>query len=236
MLGNRGGAVISGAVGGMISSTAVTAAMTTKSHTARGNTAPLVTATLIASMIMTARVILVSGFYNPAILQAIFLPALAMLIGLGGTAWYFYKQSNTQSETLQTSSDDEYRSPFNLLSAIKFSSVIVAIKFIAGIGLVYQEIINPKIFYYVLGMISGLADVDAITMEMAGKTIDGSLSLIIAATTILIAVIANNCVKAALAYRMGEKTFGKQVVTGFGISIFLGLVVILLINIASRLS
>lgn len=51
-------------------------------------------------------------------------------------------------------------------------------------------------------MISGLADVDAITMDMAGKSLDGSLSLVIASTTILIATMSNNIVKASIAYRM----------------------------------
>ncbi len=80
-------------------------------------------------------------------------------------------------------------------------------------------------------MISGLADVDAITMDMAGKSLDGSLTLVIASTTILIATMSNNIVKASIAYRMGERNFGKSVLTGFGISVGLGLIGILIVNI-----
>ncbi len=97
--------------------------------------------------------------------------------------------------------------------------------------MIYQHIIDPKIFYYALGMISGLADVDAITMDMAGKSLDGSLTLVIASTTILIATMSNNIVKASIAYRMGERNFGKSVLTGFGISVGLGLIGILIVNI-----
>lgn len=231
-LGNKGGAILSGAVGGLISSTAVTGAMTNKSHDGSGNTYSYAAATLIASMIMCIRVIIVSSFYNPAILTTILIPSLTMLIGLGGSAaWCFLKSKNIQSNTAVMA--ENYDSPFQVLPAMKFALVIVVIKFIAGIGLIYQHIIDPKIFYYVLGMISGLADVDAITMDMASKSVDGRLPLVIAATTILIATISNNIVKASIALRMGEKSFGKMVFIGFGISTLLGIIAIILMNITN---
>lgn len=52
---------------------------------------------------------------------------------------------------------------------------------------------------------------------------DGSIPIFIAATTILIAVMSNNTVKASIAYRFGESEYGKKVFIGFGISILLGL-------------
>lgn len=72
--------MLSGAIGGMISSTAVTAAMTTKSHDGSSNTTAYIAATLIASMIMCVRVIIVSAFYNPAMLATITIPSLAILL------------------------------------------------------------------------------------------------------------------------------------------------------------
>lgn len=55
---------------------------------------------------------------------------------------------------------------------------------------------------------------------------DGSIPLFIAATTILIAVMSNNTVKASIAYRFGEREFGKKVLTGFALSIVLGIATI----------
>lgn len=78
-----------------------------------------------------------------------------------------------------------------------------------------------------------MADVDAITMDMASKSVDGRLPLVIAATTILIATISNNIVKASIALRMGEKSFGKMVFIGFGISTLLGIIAIILMNITN---
>lgn len=49
----------------------------------------------------------------------------------------------------------------------------------------------------------------------------------------LIAVMSNNTVKASIAYRFGEKTYGKKVLMGFGTSIVLGLIVIVVMNVAN---
>ena len=53
----------------------------------------------------------------------------------------------------------------------------------------------------------------------------------IAATTILIAVMSNNVVKASIAYRFGESGYGKKVLIGFGVSITLGLIALVFMNL-----
>lgn len=234
VLGNRGGVIASGAVGGMISSTATTAAMTNKSKQHPEHRNAYIVATLIASTIMCIRVIAISGFYSNAILSVITIPALCMLIWLIGTAYYYYRQSSPtaliEKEEGVIEEQTEYESPFRLVPAIQFAGVIVAIKFLSGLGLIYKEYLDPRIFNYALGAISGLADVDAITQDMASKASEGSIALTIAASTILIAAMSNNIVKASIAYRFGEKLFGRGVVIGFSLSILFGLSAIIAMN------
>lgn len=233
VLGNRGGVIASGAVGGMISSTATTAAMTNKSKQHPEHRNAYIVATLIASTIMCIRVIAISGFYSSAILSVITIPALCMLIWLIGTAYYYRQSSPTaliEKEEGVIEEQTEYESPFRLVPAIQFAGVIVAIKFLSGLGLIYKEYLDPRIFNYALGAISGLADVDAITQDMASKASEGSIALTIAASTILIAAMSNNIVKASIAYRFGEKLFGKGVVIGFSLSILFGLSAIIAMN------
>ena len=234
VLGNRGGVIVSGAIGGMISSTATTAAMTNKSKQYPQNRNAYIAATLIASTIMCIRVIAISGFYSSAILSVVTIPALCMLAGLLGTAYYFYQQSPlvriVKKDEPEPSENTEYESPFRLVPAMQFALVIVAVKFVSGLGLIYKDILDPRIFNYALGAISGLADVDAITQDMASKAGEGSIALTIAASTILIAAMSNNIVKASIAYRWGERLFGRGVVTGFGLSILFGLTSIIVLN------
>ena len=61
---------------------------------------------------------------------------------------------------------------------------------------------------------------------MASESLLGKPTLMIAASTILIAVMSNNFVKASIAKRFGESVFGNAVMNGFGISIVSGLLVI----------
>jgi uncharacterized membrane protein (DUF4010 family) len=234
VLGNRGGVIASGAVGGMISSTATTAAMTNKSKQHPEHRNAYIVATLIASTIMCIRVIAISGFYSSEILRVVMVPALCMFAGLIGTAYYYYRQYSpttlVKKEEGIIEEQTEYESPFRLLPAIQFAGVIVAIKFLSGLGLIYKEYLDPRIFNYALGAISGLADVDAITQDMASKASEGSIAFTIAASTIIIAAMSNNIVKASIAYRFGEKLFGRGVVIGFGLSILSGLTAIIGMN------
>lgn len=143
--------------------------MTKRSLEYPGNRYAYATATLIASCIMFLRVILVSSFYNPSILITILFPATIMLIVLGGAAYYYYILSKKERH-VNTEAKNEYKSPFELVPALQFAGIVVAIKFIAGIGLIYKEHINASFFYPTLGALSGLADVDAITYEMSLKS------------------------------------------------------------------
>ncbi len=244
VLWNRSSILASGIIGWLISSTATTAAMTHKSILHPSNYSSYTTATIIASCIMFVRVILISSFYNPEIVNTILLPSSIMLITLAGSAYYFFWKSKKQQigslstfskwrhhEQTEIQEDshltDSYESPFQLIPALKFAGIVAVVKFLAWIGIVYSGHIPESIFNYVLGLISWLADVDAITQTMASESTTGRPVLMVAAFTILIAIMSNNVVKATIAYRFWEKNFGRAVVTGFGISILSGILVIL---------
>lgn len=192
-----------------------------------------VTATLLASCIMFIRVILVAFVIYPPILASILIPALVMFAGLAGYALYAYFQTRREStkESETDTSEKEYESPFQLGPAIQFAGLIVIIKFLSVLGKIYEDKIPPEISNYGLALISGLADVDAINMAYSTGAKSGDFTTVIAATTILIAVMSNNIVKASIAKRFGEKLYGNAVITGFGISIILGVVVIGIMNI-----
>lgn len=127
-------------------------------------------------------------------------------------ALYYYIQSRNEPSTpVDTTEKKEYESPFQLIPAMQFAGLIVVIKFLSIVGKTLEHVIPPEISNYGLAIISGLADVDAINMTYSGNARDGLISVLIAATTILIAVMSNNVVKASIAYRFGEKEFGKRV-------------------------
>jgi uncharacterized membrane protein (DUF4010 family) len=219
MIGDRGGIIASGAIGGLISSTATTAAMTSKSQIHPTNRHAYAAATLIASCIMFIRVILISTFYNPLLLSTILIPACVMFLSLLCSVVYLFRLARRERLVKIAEKEPEYESPFRIVPALQFALVVVSIKFLAGVGNIYSSFIPQDIFNYVLGLLSGLADVDAITQTMASDSLSGKPTLLIAASTILIAVMSNNIVKASIAGRFGEAGFARSVVTGFGLSI-----------------
>lgn len=206
VMGAKGGILASGAVGGLVSSTAVTAAMTARSKEDAKNTESYAVATLAASSIMLVRVVTIVLFVAAPLTQAVIVPAGLMFLGLAGaSAFLLLKSRNSKKKELHV--EEKLESPFSILPAIKFAAFVVLIKFVSAVGVSYKDTFDPQILYYGLGALSGLADVDAISLDMASKFTDGGIPAAVASTVILIAVVSNNFVKATIAYRFGEKAF-----------------------------
>jgi uncharacterized membrane protein (DUF4010 family) len=224
---DKWGILASGAVWWLISSTATTVAMTRKSKQHPEHRNSYATATLLASCIMFIRVMVVASYIYPTILDSILLPGIMMFVWLASvTVWNLMKAWKEKVPVVTSEKEGNYESPFQLLPALQFAGLIVIIKFIAILGKVYKDIVPQSVSNYFLGLVSGFADVDAVNFAMSEWARDGSIPLFIAATTILIAVMSNNTVKASIAYRFWEREYGRKVVTGFTLSIVLGLVTI----------
>ena len=103
--------------------------------------------------------------------------------------------------------------PFSLLPALKFAVFFVVILVVAKLA--KQELGDQGL--YLASLVSGLADVDAITLTMAEQTRDGELTFQVGALAISIAVIANSVVKTGIAVYSGGWRFGRVV----GLCLFL---------------
>lgn len=220
VVGEKSSILLSGAVWGLISSTAVTASMSELSKKDTKNTDMYAVSTLLASSIMFIRVILIVIFFNVAMVNYITLPALSMLVGMWGFIGYFLwkAKKNAPKREKKLSINNEFESPFTIKPALKFAAFVVGIKFVAAVGTLYKDAWGWDVFYYVLGAISGLTDVDAISQTMAVDAKDGSVLAGVAAITIIISIISNNTVKGFMAYKFGEDTFGKIVAAWFAVS------------------
>lgn len=112
-LGAGKGIILSGALGGLVSSTAVTSAMAEKSlRDEKGLLYPTVIATIAACSIMLFRVIGIVMLFNPELLSTLLLPILAMIATSGTLLWWTWKQSKTHPDEVQISGINE--SPFQI--------------------------------------------------------------------------------------------------------------------------
>lgn len=228
--GNQSGVILSSVLGGLVSSTAVTATMSEQSQKDKENYHIYVVGALLANCIMFLRVVLIVLIFNIALLPKLFLPAMLMFVWLAWATYYFYYSSKIAIKTTKVNLEWKMESPFRILPALKFWAFVLFIKFIAALGLVYKDIWGEKLYYYILWIISWLADVDAITQTMTTQAEEWLVIGSIAVSTILLAVMSNNTVKWSIAYKFWEKRFGKWVVFSFLISTILWIIGIVLVN------
>lgn len=211
--------ILSSVVGWLVSSTAVTATMSEQSKKDPSNPFIYVMGVLLANSVMLIRVVVIVLLFNISLLSSIWLPSLLMLFAFLIFIIISYLKSKDLVKTTQISSEDKMKSPFSIVPALKFWLFILFIKFIAWIGLVYKDSIGGDYFYYVLGLISWFADVDAITQTMSLQAKEWLVLGSLAVSTILIAVMSNNIVKSTIAFKFWDKKFWKIVASAFLCSI-----------------
>lgn len=233
--------ILSSIVWWMVSSTAVTATMSEQSKKDPKNYSVYVVWTMLANTIMLARVMWIVLIFNMALLSKIFVPLFLIFIWLLIPTFYFYIKSKKLNSTKEkiVVSEEKLESPFSITPALKFGLFVLFIKFISAVWVIYQDffwywwnqlIWVKNIAFYFLWVVSWLADVDAITNDMATKSRDLELSLMVAWMTILFAAMSNNIVKWSIAMKFWEKTFWKNVMFSFIISIVCWITGIFLIN------
>ncbi len=224
-LGAEKGLGLTGFLGGLTSSTAVTAAMSNQVKAAPGLTGACAFATVLANATMFGRVLVVV-----AILDRVLALRLAWSIGTMTLVacisvfilWTLSRKKKSREK--QTSEDLALSNPFSLGPAIKFALFFVLIIFAAKIAKLYLG--NSGL--YLASLVSGLADVDAITLSLAGETRKMQLDYSTAAIGITIAVVSNSIVKSSIALYSGGVRFGILVGSILLVSTGAGLLVLLL--------
>ena len=226
VIGEKWSILASWAIGWLVSSTAVAASMSESSKKDLKNTSMYVVSTLLASTIMFVRVIIIVLFFNINMLSSIIYPSLFMLSWMVLYMVYFYYSSKDR-EALNNSNlsfeEKKYKSPFSIVPALKFASFVLFIKFIAWVWALYKDVWWDY-FFYILWVISWLADVDAISQTMAVDAVDWKVWAELAAITIIIAVISNNLVKGSIALKFWERKFWISVMMWFVVSMIMWII------------
>jgi uncharacterized membrane protein (DUF4010 family) len=174
---------------------------------------PTVIATIAACSIMLFRVLGIVMLFNPLLLGTLLIPILAMIATSAALLWWAWGKSKTHETGVQVA--ELHESPFQIGPALKFAGFVILIKFASTLALVYQSsfqaltsiltgylpILSGLLEHlpiYLVSLFSGLADVDAITQEMAEiSNASGvqSLATLAATTAIIIALVTNTAVK-----------------------------------------
>ena len=220
LFGTKKGYELTGLVGGLISSTAVTISMSQESKQ-KQNINPLLIATILSSSVMFARVIFEVAILNYKILPALTIPLGSMILTSIFIATILHRKKDQQKTPQEK---DTTSQPFALLPAIQFGIFFALILLVSKIA----QLLFGSTGIYATSILSGLADVDAITLTMSNLSAAGSISTLTATTAIILAVASNTLVKAGIAYWFGTKNFGTKILITFTIILLIGLLILFL--------
>ena len=185
LAGKNLGTLLTSFVGGLASSTAVTISLAQFAKKSR-STFLFMAGVLMASSIMFIRVLVEVSVVNYKLLDDLLIPVAAMFVGLIlAGAWLWKYRVDTEE-----SAPVRIKNPFQLSTALKFGLLLGAILVLSE-GM--QEWFGDQ-GVYALSVVSGLMDVDAITLSLSRMSQD-SLSEEVAVMGILLAAVTNTLVK-----------------------------------------
>lgn len=195
---------VTGLLGGLISSTAVTLGFSKMSKDQPRLRSALVAGIIAASGLMYARVLGEAFIFAPDLGLRLAVPLLILFVVVEGTAVYWWTRP---LEAPPASAGINLQNPVTLKSAFQFAALYALVIFVSKVLIDRAS----EGALSVVGAVSGINDVDAITLAMADEVARQGLDPTVAARAVLAAVIVNTLVKAGMAVVLGSKTLGRTV-------------------------
>jgi uncharacterized membrane protein (DUF4010 family) len=209
VVGAEHGIGLTGLLGGLVSSTAVTLGFAERSRQEPGQAAPLALGILVAWSAMFVRVVVLVGAVNPGLAPGIGVAMAAFAVpSVVICGWLWRRQRSSETATVSAGEN-----PFELGAAIRFGLLFGVITFVAKAAQVYLG--DAGLF--LAGAIAGLTDVDAIALSMAQLSLADAANREPAARTILIAVASNTLFKTGMVAFLGAPGLRRIVVGAAGV-------------------
>lgn len=207
-LGDKKGTLVGGIVGGIVSSTATSLSLSRRSR--ENPSIPAIhfaVGIIAASTIMFPRVLIEVYAINPALVMHLWIP-MAIICAAGAlAAFLIYKKAGKESDGAEM----KLRNPLNFNVAIQFALIYAAILWLVKFA--SDRFGDTGI--YIASVISGLTDMDAISISMA-KMSRSDQNYDLATNAILLAAMSNTLVKFGIALVVGSVSLRKTVSFGFG--------------------
>lgn len=217
--GERAGIVVGGLLGGLISSTATTVswARLTRGRPDTARAAALVI--VIASTVVYGRVLAEIATVAPAFLPVAARPVLALAAVMAVSAAVLWLRTRGEAAV-----SAEGQQPASLKTAFTFAALY-------GIVLLAVALVNDRFGargLYAVSAISGLTDVDAITLSVSRLVGSGQVAPDLGARLVVVGVLSNLAFKGAMAALLGDRRLRTFVGIVFGVQLVLGAVLLLI--------
>jgi uncharacterized membrane protein (DUF4010 family) len=215
VVGSRQGIGLTGLLGGLVSSTAVTLSFSQRSQRETELAKPFALAITVAWTVMFSRVVVEVAALNVALLRVLWLPmAASAVVGLAYCIYLYFSQRTDEEGGV------DFSNPFELGPAVKFGLLYAVILLVSKAAQMYLG--NTGV--YLSSILSGLADVDAITLSMAELSrAAGGLTLSTAARAIVLAAMSNTAVKGGIVLTGGSPALRRALLPGFVLMLVTGI-------------
>ncbi|WP_425410189.1 MgtC/SapB family protein [Hyphococcus sp.] len=214
IVGQDKGFLLTGLAGGLASSTATTLSLSRFAKEG-ANPGQVAAGVIAANVVMVIRV----GFLLAAVARdvlAVVTPALvaAALTGAAAALWVWRRENkkDANGKTL------ELGNPMEIVPALIFAALLAVITLASRFGI--DQLGESGLL--LVAFISGLADVDAMTLTAGRQAGVGDITATIAASAVLAAVFSNIVVKAGMAWSIGGAAAGRTVAMGFAAMVAAG--------------
>lgn len=209
------GILLTGLFAGLVSSTAATLSMSRMGKTQPAWQHLLSAGVIIASTTMFLRILLVAGVVQPDLIYPLLWPLLMMTVSGYAVAWWLVRQ---HPPTTVLDGLVELKNPFEFGIAIRFGGLLAVIMLLTRL----LKDAYGDVGVFLLAGISGLSDVDAITLSLA-RLSKSHYSVDMAALAIVFAAMVNTLVKAGLAIGIAGSDMARIVGRTFAAMITLGI-------------
>jgi uncharacterized membrane protein (DUF4010 family) len=205
VIGPREGVIVSGLLGGVISSTAVTLTFARQSRAADAPRLALAAGTIGACTVMLLRVAVACAVLNPAL--AILVPRFSAIAFVVGTAILL---TIWRLDRGPAASPPEADSPLQLRAALQMTALFQLVLFVI-LGVQAQWGATALI---ATSALVGLTDLDALTLSLARSAVTPAM-VQTAGVALAVGILANTLLKLTVAVVVGRGSF--RVVTAGGL-------------------
>ncbi len=217
VLGAEEGIGLTGVLGGLVSSTATTISFAGRSKTSTGLSSALAQGILLASAVMFPRMLIEVAVVNARLLPSVSIPLGMMLITASVIVFVLWRRRS--GDEGQDGSAVQLGNPLRWQTAVTFALVFAVVLIVVRAANEYLGSAGV----YVASVLTGLTDVDSITLTVADLSLVGELQSQVASVAIALAALVNTTVKGVMAMSLGSIELRRIVVRAMGIVVAVGI-------------
>lgn len=219
IVGARRGVGLTGLLGGLASSTAVTLSFAGRSRNAPELSRTFAFAIISAWTVMFGRVFVVVALVNGSLARVLWPPLLVtMLAGVAYSTYLFLRQRGAAED----GEDVTFRNPFELRQVLYFGLILATVLLLSRTG---QHVLgNSGVF--ITSAVAGLANTDAVALSVSELNRHG-LELTTATRAIVLAIVANSLGKGLMAMGLGSPQLRRAILPGVVLMVATGVTVLL---------